>query len=67
MLGTAATQFRWLKMTNLKKCKPYNCSCVKKLTLLYVTKPKTKYDEIKLDRNIDMHENTYIKCLKKSR
>ena len=66
MFGTAATHFRWLKMTNLKKCKLNDCICVKKLTFLYVTNPKTKYDEIKLDKNIEIHENAYIKCLKKN-
>jgi hypothetical protein len=65
MYGTAATRFRWFKMTQLKKCRPSNCECVEKLSLLYVTKPISKYFEMKLDKNIEIYENAYIKCYNK--
>ena len=47
MYGTVATHIRWLKMTDLKKCNAKLCSCVKQLTLLYVTNPQNQYDEKK--------------------
>jgi hypothetical protein len=65
MYGTIATHIRWLKMTNLKKCKSDSCKCVKKLTLLYVTNPKMKYEEEKLERSIKIYENVYKNCFDK--
>jgi len=65
MYGTAASHIRWLKMTHLKKCNAKLCSCVKQLSLLYVTNPQSKYDEKKLERNIQIYENAYKKCFDK--
>ena len=65
MLATAKTTIQWLKMTHLKKCNINSCSCVKHLTLLYVTIRLNEYDEKKLERNIKIYEHVYKKCFDK--
>ena len=67
MFATRVTIIKWLKMTEIKDCHRNVCPCADKLRRLLVTRPKTKYDEINVNRQIKAQEIKYSKCSKCSK
>ena len=64
MYATRISTIKWIKMTTIKNCDRNICPCADKLKRLLVTKPKTTYDEINVNRQIKEQEIKYSKCSK---
>jgi hypothetical protein len=64
MFATRITIIKWLTMTEIKDCHRNVCPCADRLRILLVTRPKTNYDEINVNRQIKAQEIKYSKCSK---
>ncbi len=62
-IPTAATTIRWLRMTQVKNCHKLNhCKCADDLRRILLKIPISEYDELVIERDINLVEKKYNLC-----
>jgi len=63
IIPTAATTIRWLRMTQVKNCHKLNhCKCADDLRRILLKIPISEYDELVIERDINLVEKKYNLC-----
>jgi hypothetical protein len=66
--ASSLTILRWYQMTSIRNCKKLNnCKCADRLRKITLKKPINAYEELQIDKEIEIEKNKYKNCFHKNK